>query len=149
MIIDLPFSLMKKNQINSSSFANDWIKNHKAIGPTNSYDHIAPAQKPNHSITCISLSMCLSIWFPDQQSCLFIKYNCASHTYPFRLLSPKLQTYLSVSVSKINNKLTAYLYTQVIATKLPIYPHKYFLAILQGSLQTCQHSYASPYPQIF
>ena len=93
--------------------------------------------------------MSLSTRSPDQQSYLLIKCNCALHTYSFRLLSPKPQTYPSVSMSKINNELTVCLYTQVIVTKLPVYPHKQFLAILHGSLQTCRHSYASPYPQIF
>ena len=116
---------------------------------TCSDDHMTPAQKPNRSITCISLSTCLPVWSPDQQSCPFIKYNCAPHIYPFKLLSPKVRTYPSVSVSKINNELTTYLYTQVIVTKLPVYPHKHFLAIPHGSLQTCWHSYASSYPQIF
>ena len=125
--------------------------------PTNPYDwqwrtcsegHSAPAQKPNHSIPCNSLSTRLPVWFPDRQSCPFIKYNCAPHTCPFRLLSPKPQTYPSVNVWKIYNELATCLYTQVIVTKQPVYPHKHFLAILHGSLQTCQHSYASPYPQI-
>ena len=93
--------------------------------PTNPYDwqwctrsdgHIAPAQKPNRSITCNSRSSRLPAWSPDQQNCPFIKYNCAPHTCPFRLLSPKPQTYPSVHVSKINNELTACLYTQVIVT---------------------------------
>ena len=57
--------------------------------PTNPYDwkwctcsdgHIAPAQKPNHSLTCNSLFMCLPVWFPDRQSCPFSKYYCAPHT---------------------------------------------------------------------
>ena len=47
---------------------------------------------------------------------------------------------------KINSELTACLYTQVIATQLPGYPHKHILAIFRGSLQTCQQSYASSYP---
>ena len=79
--------------------------------PTNPYDwqlrtcsddHFAPAQKPNHSVTWISLSTHLSVWSPDQQSCPFVKYNCAPNTYPFRLLSPKPQTYPSVSMSDIS-----------------------------------------------
>ena len=122
--------------------------------PTNPYDwqwrtcsegHSAPAQKPNHSIPCNSVSTRLPVWFSDQQSCPFIKYNCAPHTCPFRVLSPKPQTYPSVNVRKIYNELAACLYTQVIVTKLPVYPHKHFL---HGSLQTCRHSYASPSPQI-
>ena len=122
--------------------------------PTNLYDwqwctcsdgHITPAQKPNHSITCNSLLTRLPVWFPDRQSCPYIKYNCAPHTCPFRLLSPKPQTYPSVNMSKI----TACLYTRVIVTKLPVYPHKHFLAILHGALQTCLYIYASPYTQIF
>ena len=52
-------------------------------------------------------------------------------------------------MSEINNELTVCLYTQEIVTKLPVYPHKQFLPILHGSLQTCRHSYASPYPGIF
>ena len=125
--------------------------------PTDPYDwlwstcsdgHITTAQKPKCSITCNSRSTRLPVWFPDRQSCPYIKYNCAPHTCPFRLLSPKPQTYPSVNMSKINNELTACLYTQVIVTILPVYPHKHFLAILHGSLQTCRHSYASPYAQI-
>ena len=112
---------------------------------TCSDDHIAPAQKPNLSVTCISLST----RSPDQQSYPLVKYNCAPHTYPFRLLSPKPQTYPSVSMSKINNEITVCLYIQLTVTKLPVYPHKQFLAILHVSLQTCRHSYASPYPQMF
>ena len=110
--------------------------------------HIAPAQKPNRSITCNSLSMCLPVWFPDRQSYLFIKYYCAPHTCPFGLLSLKPQTYPSVNVWKIYNELATCLYTHVTVTELPVYPHKLFLAILHSSLQTCRHSYDSPYPQI-
>ena len=127
--------------------------------PTNPYDwqwrtcsdgHIAPAQKPNRSITCNSHSTRLPVWFPDRQSCPFIQYYCASHTCPFRLLSQKLQTYPSVNVWKI--------YTEPWASRMPVhscdshkstvYPHKLVLAIFHGSLQTCRHSYDSPYPQI-
>ena len=152
--------LVDEKNSNKLFFPNDWIGNHKAIGlylPTNPYDwqwrscsdgHIAPAQKPNRSVTCNSLSTRLPVWFPDRQSCPFIKYNCAPHTCPFRLLSSKPQTYPSVNVWKIFNELATCLYTQVIVIKLPVYPHKHFLAILHGSLQTCRHSYASPYPQI-
>ena len=111
---------------------------------TCSDDHIVPAQKPNLSITCISLSTRSR----DQQSYPLVKYNRAPHTYPFSLLSPKSQTYPSVSMSKINNEITVCLYTKVTVTKLPVNPHKQFLAILHGSLQTCRHSYVSPYPQI-
>ena len=36
--------------------------------------------------------------FSDRRSCPFIKYNCAPHTCPLRLLSPKPQTYPLVNV---------------------------------------------------
>ena len=49
---------------------------------------------------------------------------------------PKPQTYPSVNMWKINNELTACLYTQVIVTQLPVYAHKHFLAIIHGPLQT-------------
>ena len=90
---------------------------------TCSDDHIVPAQKPNLSITCISLSTRSR----DQQSYPLVKYNRAPHTYPFSLLSPKSQTYPSVSMSKIINELTVCLYTQVIVTKLPVYAHNFLL----------------------
>ena len=124
---------------------NDWIGNHKTTGlptykplwlaeahllrwpyRTCSDGHIAPAQKRNCSIACNSLSTRLPVWFPDWQSCPFIKYNCAPHTCPFRL-SPKPQTYPSVNMWKTYNELAACLYTHVIVTKLPVYQHKHFL----------------------
>ena len=113
--------------------------------PTNPYDwqwrtcsdgHIAPAEKPNRSITCNSLSTRLPVWFPDRPSCPFIKYYCAPHTCPFSLLSLKPQTYPSVSVWKIYIELAACLYTRVIVTKLPVYPHKFFLLFFKAH---CKH----------
>ena len=157
MIIDLPFSSMKKKK---KSFQLIRYENTKLLDypPTNLYDwqwctcsdgRIAPPQTLTCSVTCNSFSMCLPVLSPDPQSCLFMKCNCAPHTCPIRLLFPNPQTYPSVNISKINNELTTWLCTQMIVTKLPVYPHKHFLAILHGSLQTCQQSYASPYPQIF
>ena len=146
---------------------NDWIGNHKTTGlptykplwlaeahllrwpyRTCSDGHIAPAQKRNCSIACNSLSTRLPVWFPDWQSSPFIKYNCAPHTCPFRL-SPKPQTYPSVNMWKNIQR----------ASRMPVHScdsHKttrlstqaFFVSILHGSLQTCRHSYASPYPQL-
>ena len=113
--------------------------------PTNPYDwqwrtcsdgHIAPAQKPNRSITCNSLSTRLPVWFPDRQSCPFIQYYCAPHTCPFRLLSLKLQTYPSVNVWKIYTELAACLYTRVIVTNLPFIHTSFFLLFFTAH---CKH----------
>ena len=67
MIIDLPFWSMKTFEINDYSFANDRMGNHKATGlatylQTPMIGSGAPAQKPNRSETCISLSMRLSVY---------------------------------------------------------------------------------------
>ena len=113
-----------KNQINYYSFQMIRHETTKLLDylPTNPYDwqwrtcsdgHIAPAQKPNRSITCNSHSTRLPVWFPDRQSCPFIQYYCASHTCPFRLLSQKLQTYPSVNVWKI--------YTEPWASRMPVH----------------------------
>ena len=149
MIIDLPFSSIKK-KLKKLIFPNDRIGNHKVVGlPTCKPLWLAVAHLLRWH-TCSETKSFnngsrLPVWSPDQQSCPFIKYNCLPHTYPFRLLFPKPQTYPSVNMSKI----TACLYTRVIVTKLPVYPHKHFLAILHGALQTCLYIYASPYTQIF
>ena len=69
----------------------------------------APAQEPTRSITraqCNILSTQLPVCMvnPIQQSYPFITYNCASHTCPFRWLSPCTQTYPSVNLSEIKNQ---------------------------------------------
>ena len=117
-------------------FPNDWDRKPQIYWTTYLQTRMigngAPAQKPNRSITCNSLATRLPVWFPDWPSCLFIKYYCAPHSCPFRLLSLKPQIYPSVNMWQIYNELATCLYTHVIVTKLPIYPHKLFLAILHG-----------------
>ena len=91
MITDLPFSSMKKIEINYYSFLLIGKETTNLLDclPTNPYDwqwrtcsndHIAPAQKPDNSKTCNSRPTRLPVWSPDQRSCPFIKYNCAPHT---------------------------------------------------------------------
>ena len=143
-----PTFLVDENiQINYYSFQMIGQETTKLLDylPTNPYDwqwhtcsegQSTPAQKPNRSIPCNSLSTRLPVRFSDPQSCPFIKYNCAPHTCPFRLLSPKPQTYPSVNVWKIYNKLAACLYTQVIVTKKPFIHTSIFLLFFTAH---CKH----------
>ena len=105
-------------------FPTDQIQNHKGVGlPTNKLLWLAVAHLFRWRWhTCSDASTCMA---SRPKSCSLIKHNCAPHTCPFRLLSPSPQTYPSANMSERNNELTSC--SQVIVTKLLIYPRMHFL----------------------
>ena len=107
---------------------------------------------------CNILSKRLPVWYPDPQSYPFIKYNCAPHTHPFRLLAHrsthqvicqnKYEQMACVMVKKTHTfihkcifLLFLTVYCQHVGTVIALLTHKYFRWLVHlWYLPSCPHT---------